>query len=183
MAKIAEYHGNISKEKLSLEEIEERINKSEKRIHGNKKQAWECRESFITALIEQAEGSNKTKLKEVRKREETSNQWKVWKAVSRNRMGAASIAVQITRVGKKVIINKINEVEREIVTFLSKRFSLTNDNSTMDQEFTSKIGHLAEKEGAGGILKGIIPQTLQCDMEKLLKMLALPKIKRYISSQ
>ena len=49
----------------------------------------------------------------------------------------------------------------------------------MDQEFTSKIGYLAEKEGTEKILKRSIPQTLQCDMEtrEYLKMLALPEKK------
>ena len=46
--------------------------------------------------------------------------------------GALIIAVEIIRTGKKVIINKRNKVEREIMTCLSKRFSLTNDNFTMD---------------------------------------------------
>ena len=68
MAKITEYHGNVSKGKLSLEEIEEQINKSEKEYIVIKKQAWECRKFFMTTLIEQEEGSNKIKLKEIRKK-------------------------------------------------------------------------------------------------------------------
>ena len=81
-----------------------------------------CKKSFITTLIEQAEGLNKTKLKEIRKREEISNRWRIWKTVSGNKMGVAIIAVEITRAGEKVIINERNEVEREIMTCLSKRF-------------------------------------------------------------
>ena len=49
-------------------------------------------------------------------------------------MSAAVIVVKITRAGKKVIINGRNEVKRETMTCLSKRFSLTNDSSTMNQE-------------------------------------------------
>ena len=68
MAKIAEYHGNLFKGKLSLETINKMINKLENKYMVIKKQGWEGRESFITTLIEQAEGSNKTKLKEIRKK-------------------------------------------------------------------------------------------------------------------
>ena len=37
MAKIVECHGHIFKGELSIEKIEEKINKSERRIYGNKK--------------------------------------------------------------------------------------------------------------------------------------------------
>ena len=80
--------------------------------------------------------------------------------MSGDEISAAVIAVKITRAGKKVIINERNEIERESMTCLSKRFSLTNDNLTTNQGFTSKIGYFAEKEDAEDILKGIIPQTL-----------------------
>ena len=63
MAKIAEYCGNLSRGELSLEIIDEQINKSENGYMVIKKQAWQCREYFITTLVEQAEGSNKNKLK------------------------------------------------------------------------------------------------------------------------
>ena len=53
-------------------------------------------------------------------------------------MGAAIIAGEITRAAKKY---EKNEVKREIMTCLSKIFSLTKDNLTMDREFTSKIGY------------------------------------------
>ena len=71
------------------------------------------------------------------------------------------------------------------MTCLSKRFSLTNDNSTMEDDFISKIGYLAKKEGTENILNGNIPQSLQCDNEtrEFLEILALPGIKRYISSK
>ena len=62
---------------------------------------------------------------------------------------------------------------------LSKRFSLTNDNSTMEEEFMSKNGYLAEKEDTEDMPKGSISKTLQCDIEikEFLKMLAFPEIK------
>ena len=136
MAKIAEYHGNLFKGKLSLETINKMINKLENKYMVIKKQGWEGRESFITMLIEQAEGSNKTKLKEIRKKEKMINQWRIWKIVSGNKISAAVIVVEITKAGKRGI-NERNKVEREIMTCLSKIFSLTNNNSTMKQEFTS----------------------------------------------
>ena len=60
-----------------------------------------------------------------------------------------------------------------------KQNLIKNDNSTMEEEFTSKIGCLAEKEFAEDILKGIIPQTLQGDIEtkEFLDVLALSEIK------
>ena len=64
------------------------------------------------------------------------------------KISAEITAVEVTQAGKKVKINEINKVEREIMTCLSKRFSLTNDNSTMEDDFTSKIGYLAKKESA-----------------------------------
>ena len=44
------------------------------------------------------------------------------------------------------------------MTCLSKRFSLTNDNSTMENDFTSKVVYLAKKEGTENILNKNIPQ-------------------------
>ena len=86
-------------------------------------------------------------------------------------MSTAVMTVKIRRADKKGIINERNEVEREIMTFLSKRSSLTKDKSTIEQKITSKIGYLAENEGTENILKGSIPQTLQCDIKtkKVLK--------------
>ena len=71
------------------------------------------------------------------------------------------------------------------MTYLSKQFSVTNDNSSMENDFTSKISYLAKKEGTENILNGNIPQLLPCDNEtrKFLEMLTLPEIKRHISSR
>ena len=61
-------------------------------------------------------------------------------------MSTAITAVEVTRAGNKLKINKRNEVEREIMTCLSIRFSLTNNNLTIEENFISKIGYLAEKK-------------------------------------
>ena len=49
------------------------------------------------------------------------------------------------------------------MTCLSKRFSLTNDDSTIENNFSLQVGYLAEKDEAEDILNEKIPQTLQCD--------------------
>ena len=89
------------------------------------------------------------------------------------------ISVEVTKTGETIKINERNEVEREIMTCLSKRFSLTNDNLTMGNNFISQIGYLAEKNEAADIFDRKIPQALQCDTEirECLEMLALPEIK------
>ena len=61
-------------------------------------------------------------------------------------MSVAIIVVKITRAGKRITIDERKEVEREIMTRLSRRLSLINDNSTMEEEFTSKVSHLAGGE-------------------------------------
>ena len=60
----------------------------------------------------------------------------------------------MTKAGETVKINKTNKVEGEIMACLSKKFSLTNDNSTMENDFTSQVGYLTEKYGAEDILNG-----------------------------
>ena len=85
-------------------------------------------------------------MEDIRKRKLTNNQGGIWKIVSGSKMSAAVTAVEVTMAREKVEINERNEVEREIMTCLSKRFSLTNDNSTMGDEFTPKMIYLAEKK-------------------------------------
>ena len=68
--------------------------------------------NFTTTLREQAEGLSKTKPKEIRKREEMSNQQRIWKTANGHKMDVADIAVEITRAGKKGIISERNEVEK-----------------------------------------------------------------------
>ena len=72
-------------------------------------------------------------------------------------------AGEVTKSGETVKRTERNELGREIMTCFSKRFSLTNDDSTMENDFTLQVGHLAEKEGAEDILRENIPQTLQWD--------------------
>ena len=45
-----------------------------------------------------------------------SNQLRIWNTINGNRMSAAITAVEVTRAGNKLKINKTNEVEREIMT-------------------------------------------------------------------
>ena len=61
MAQTAEYHENLSEEKLSIETIAQMVIKVEREYI-----AQECRESFITTLIEEAEGANKIILKNIK---------------------------------------------------------------------------------------------------------------------
>ena len=70
MAKIAEYHGNLSKGILALKIIKQIVINTENEHMVIKKQAWECRETFITTLIVEAERANKTILKEIKRRNE-----------------------------------------------------------------------------------------------------------------
>ena len=67
-----------------------------------------------------------------------SNQWRIWNVVSGNKISAAITAVEITSNGNKVKVNNREEVEREIMKCLSKRFSLTNNNSTMEKKLHRK---------------------------------------------
>ena len=70
MAQTIEYHGNLSKGNLSKDRIEQMVINAEREYMTIKKQAWECREPFIRTSIEEAEGANKTILKNIKKREE-----------------------------------------------------------------------------------------------------------------
>ena len=67
-----------------------------------------------------------------------SNQWRIWNVVSGNKISAAITAVEITSNGNKVKINNTEEVECEIMRCLSKQFSLTNNNSSMDKNLHQK---------------------------------------------
>ena len=88
------------------------ITKLENEYIAIKKQALECRESFIATLIRQAKGSNKTKFKEIRKREEMSNQQRTWKIASGNKLSVAVASVGVTIASEMVKI-KINEETRQ----------------------------------------------------------------------
>ena len=69
MAKVAEYHGNLSKGILTLEIIMEKAKHAENEYMEIKKKAWVYREIFVPMLIEDAEGGNKTIIKEILKKE------------------------------------------------------------------------------------------------------------------
>ena len=65
MVKRAEYYRNLSKSLLTLNIIKLNVKKAETEYMEIRKEAWECREIFITTLIEKAEGKNKTIIKEI----------------------------------------------------------------------------------------------------------------------
>ena len=67
LAKKAEFYGNLSKEVLTLDIIKVKVKQAEKAYMEIKQKAWECRESFITTLINESEGKNKTIIKEIKK--------------------------------------------------------------------------------------------------------------------
>ena len=51
----------------------------------------------------------------------------------------------MTKAREIVKINGRNKVEREIMTCVSKKLPLTNENSSMENDFTSQIDYLARK--------------------------------------
>ena len=63
MAKVAEYHGNLSKGILTLEIIMEKAKHAENEYMEIKKKVWVYREIFVPMLIEDAEGEIKQLLK------------------------------------------------------------------------------------------------------------------------
>ena len=75
------------------------------------------------------------------------------------------MAVENLQDDQVVRITERMELEREIMQFLSQRFSLTYRNTSMNSLFTSQIGYLDEKEGADQILQGNIPDDLGIDEE------------------
>ena len=64
--------------------------------------------------------------------------------VSRNNTCGAVVAVEVTRNQSTVRYSDREGVEREIMRCLSKRFSLTNKNSSMSTEFTSTVGYCGQ---------------------------------------
>ena len=151
VAKKVEFYGNLSKEVLTLDIIKVKVKKAEKAYMEIKQKACECRESFITTLINKSEGKSKTIIKEIKKREEMSNQWRIWNVVSGNKISAAITAVETTSNGNKVKVNNREEVEREIMICLSKRFSLTNNNSIMKKNYIENRLPCRERRRRGHI--------------------------------
>ena len=77
------------------------------------------------------------------------------------------------------------EVEEEIMKCLTKRFSLTNQCTSMSKSFIAKIGYLAEKPGAEMVLNGDIPNEWKKnkDLELFLSLLKYPKTREYIAEK
>ena len=59
-----------------------------------KAQAWSLRKNFLDDLIGKADGNKKKRLIEIKKREEMSLQWRIWKAVTGGNKGEAVTAVE-----------------------------------------------------------------------------------------
>ena len=90
-------------------------------------------------------GKQKEIIRAIQKREEIIQQWRIWKAVKGDNKGGAVTAVEVKLSDTITKYSTREEVEREIMNCLSKRFSLTNNNSSMSSRFTSVVGFLAEK--------------------------------------
>ena len=105
--------------------------------------------------------------------------------ISRASQGAAILAVEVTRQGHTTKVTERESLEREIMRCLSKRFSLTYNNPSMNNMFTSRVGYLAEKPGATQILEGNIPDDLGLDAEakEFLSLLAISQIRTGLSSK
>ena len=105
--------------------------------------------------------------------------------ISKASQGAAILAVEVTRQGHTTKVTERESLEREIMHCLSKRFSLTYNNPSMNNMFTSHVGYLAEKPGATQILEGNIPEDLGLDVEakQFLSLLAIPQIRTELSSR
>ena len=105
--------------------------------------------------------------------------------LSRTSQGAAILAVEVTRQGQTTKFTERESIEREIMHCLSKRFSLTYNNPSMNNMFTSQVGYLAEKLGATKILEGNILGNLGLDAEarEFLSLLTLPHMRQEISGR
>ena len=136
-------------------------------------------------LQEKAEGKEKARIKDIRKREENKNQWRIWKFVSSDLRSTAVLVVETIQEGQKIRISERVELERAIMECLSKRFSLTTNSFSMSSTFTSSVGYLAERKGAEQILSGEIPEELNknLDVTEFLKLLSIQGLQRKISSE
>ena len=180
-----QYAGSLAREAHTTEYLQSKIRNAHKVYSIAKKQAWECRREFLKQLQEEAEGKEKKRIKDIRRREENKHQWRIWKMLSTTSHGAAILAVEITSQEQTIKVTEWESLEREIMHCLSKRFSLTYNNPSMNNMFTSQVGYLAEKPGATQILVGNIPGNLGLDAEarKFLSFLTLPQMRKEISGR
>ena len=73
-AKNIKFLGNIAINSYTLECIKCKLKQLYKAYQVIKKQAWECRRSFLSVLQEKAERKEKSRIKDNRKREEIKYQ-------------------------------------------------------------------------------------------------------------
>ena len=73
-AKTINFLGSIATNSYTLESIKCKLEQAYKTYHVIKQQAWECRRLFLFELQEKAEGKEKSRIKDIRKREEIKYQ-------------------------------------------------------------------------------------------------------------
>ena len=145
-AKKIDFQGSIAISNYTLDTIKKNLGKAYSNYQKIKKQAWECRRSFLMELQEKYEGEEKARIKDIRKREENKNQWRIWKFVSSDLRSTAVLAVETIKEVQKIRISERVELERAIMECLSKRFSLTTNSFSISSTFTSSVGYLAERK-------------------------------------
>ena len=135
-AKKIKFTGSLNKIQYSAEQLMSRLRRSHKSYEMAKKQAWECRRTFLAELEEKVDDKDKARIRDIRKREDTKHHWSIWKILSATTQGAAVLAVEIQQDGQAVRITERRELERAIMQCLSKWFSLTYQNPSMNSLFT-----------------------------------------------
>lgn len=85
--------------------------------------------------------------------------------LSATAQGAALLAFETTWQGQTIKIMEGIELEKEIMQCLSKQFSLTYRNPSINSLFTSQVGFLVEKAGTDKKLEDIILKGLGLDDE------------------
>ena len=85
--------------------------------------------------------------------------------------------VEYKKEGNIVKVDTREEVEEEIMKCLTKRFSLTNQCTSMSRSFITKVGYLAENPGTEMVLQGNIPKAWEKnkDLELFFRLIKYPK--------
>ena len=125
---------------------------------GDESAGMEFKENFLDDLIGKEYGNNKKRLIEMKKREEMSLQWRIWKAVTGGNKGEAVTAVEYKKEGNIVKVDTRVEVEEELMKCLTKRFSLTNQCTSMSKSFIEKIWIFSGKAGCRDGIKRRHPE-------------------------
>ena len=64
-AKKIEYKGSLSKTQFNVDQLRDRLSRSQKAYNMAKKQAWECRRSFLAELEEKADDKDKARIRDI----------------------------------------------------------------------------------------------------------------------